>query len=246
MGQVLTVISGKGGTGKTSLCAGIASCLAAEGSRVLAIDCDVGLRNLDISLGMSAMAVLPFTSIMDGSYDLSAAANSPDIPGLSLLTAPITQEPEELSREDFGALLDRAREEFDWCLIDAPAGVGAGFRLAASHADQALVVATADPASLRDAAHAAQLLELEGVGQMHLAVNRVSGKLFERMRATVDDVMDEVGLPLIGIVPEDSNVTLAAAADQPLILYTGKGAAVACLHIARRLNGKKVPLMRLR
>lgn len=246
MGQVLTVISGKGGTGKTSLCAGIASCLAAEGSRVLAIDCDVGLRNLDISLGMAATAVLPFTSVMDGSYDLSVAAKSPDIANLFLLTAPVTLEAESLDRDAFGRMLEQARAEFDWCLIDAPAGVGAGFRLAACHADQALVVSTCDPASLRDAAHCAQLLELVGVQQMQLAVNRVSGKLFERMQATIDDVMDEVGLPLLGVVPEDANVTLAAAADQPLVLYTGKGASVACLHMARRLNGKSVPLMRLR
>lgn len=245
MGQVLAVISGKGGTGKTSLCAGIASCLAAEGQRVLCIDCDVGLRNLDISLGLSEQAVIPFTAVMDGECAPNDAVQHPGIEGLYLLTAPVTRQPEELDAAAFGRMLEQVRSEFDWCLIDAPAGIGAGFRLATQFADRAIVVAGADPASLRDAARAADLLMLDDIGEMHLVVNRVSAKLFRQMDATVDDVMDGVGLPLLGIVPEDANVTLAAAAGKPLILHTGRGAAVACLHIARRLRGRKTPLMRL-
>ena len=125
MGTVLAVISGKGGTGKTSLCAGIASCLAADGLRVLCIDADLGLRNLDISLGMSSEAVLPFTAVMRGEYSLSQAAESAVIPKLSLLTAPVTELPESIDPAQFGRLLEEAREQFDWVLIDAPAGVGA-------------------------------------------------------------------------------------------------------------------------
>jgi len=206
------MISGKGGTGKTSLAAGVAACLAAEGKRVLCIDCDVGLRNLDISLGLADTAVIPFTAVMEGEYHLSDAVEHPDIAGLYLLTAPVTRQPEELDRAAFGRLLQQARQQFDWCVIDAPAGVGAGFRLAASFADWALVVATADPASLRDAARAADLAELAGVPALHLIVNRVSPRIYRRMHATIDDVMDGVGLPLLGIVPEDAGVTLAAAA----------------------------------
>lgn len=245
MGQVMAVISGKGGTGKTSLCAGIASCLAAEGQTVLCVDCDVGLRNLDISLGLTDEAVIPFTAVMEGECSLDDAVEHPGIPGLFLLTAPVTREPEELDAEAFGAMLAQVRERFDWCLIDAPAGIGAGFRLATGHADGILVVAGADPASLRDAARAADLLELDGGKELRLIVNRVSPRVFRQMNATVDDVMDGVGLPLLGIVPEDVHVTLAAAAGTPLILHTSRGASVACLHIARRLRGKKAPLLRL-
>ena len=244
MSQVVSVISGKGGTGKTSLCAGISSCLAAEGSQVLCIDADVGLRNLDLSLGMSEEPILPFTAVMRGEYSLDSAAAHPEIPNLYMLTAPVTETAEELDAAQFSAMLDAARQRFDWILIDAPAGIGAGFHLATGSADQAVVVAGSDPASLRDAARATDVLLQQRSIPARLVVNRVSAALYRRMHATIDDVMDGVGLPLLGIVPEDSSVTLAAAAGTALALYTGKGAARACLNIARRLCGRKMPLLR--
>ena len=245
MAQIVAVISGKGGTGKTSVCAGVASCLAASGQRVLCIDADVGLRNLDISLGMSGEAALPFTAVMRGEYTPEQATKSAAVPNLSLLTAPLTEVPEQLDLTQFGQMLQTAGGSYDWIFIDAPAGVGAGFRLATQFADEALVVSGGDPASLRDAAHATDLL-LEGRDiPARLIVNRVSTRLFAQMQATVDDVMDTVGLPLIGIVPEDASVTLAAASGMPLIQYTDRRAARACLNIARRLLGQKTPLLRL-
>ncbi len=247
MGQVIAVISGKGGTGKTSLTAGVASCLAAEGQKVLCIDCDMGLRNLDLSLGLADEATVAFTDVMDGLYTLEDAVTHPRIPGLDLLTAPVTKLPEDVDQEAFGRLLEEARTQYDWCLIDAPAGVGVGFQLATRYADELVVVAVADPASMRDAARAADLIELQDRPDrpMRLVVNRVSRRMYRKLRATVDDVMDGVGLPLLGIVPDDVSVTLAAAASEPLILYTSRGAAVACLHIARRLCGRRAALLRL-
>ena len=245
MGEVLTIISGKGGTGKTSICAGIASCLAAEGFRVLAIDCDVGMRNLDISLAMAECAILPFTSVMDKSYRLSDATQHPDISGLFLLTSPVMQVPEELDEEIFCDMLKEVREQFDWCIIDAPAGVGAGFHLATRGADCCAVVATCDPASLRDGARAADILILNGMENLRVVVNRIKPKMLKTMKSNIDDVMDGVGLPLLGIVPEDESVPLAAAWGKPLIMQTGTGASRACLNIARRLSGKKIPLLKL-
>lgn len=247
MGQVIAVISGKGGTGKTSLTAGVASCLAAEGQKVLCIDCDMGLRNLDLSLGLADEATVAFTDVMDGLYTLEDAVTHPRIPGLDLLTAPVTKLPEDVDQEAFGRLLEEARTQYDWCLIDAPAGVGVGFQLATRYSDELVVVAVADPASMRDAARAADLIELQDRPDrpMRLVVNRVSRRMYRKLRATVDDVMDGVGLPLLGIVPDDVSVTLAAAASEPLILYTSRGAAVACLHIARRLCGRRAALLRL-
>ncbi len=247
MGQVIAVISGKGGTGKTSLTAGVAACLAAEGQKVLCIDCDMGLRNLDLSLGLADEATVAFTDVMDGLYTLEDAVSHPRIPGLDLLTAPVTKLPEDVDQEAFGRLLEEVRTQYDWCLIDAPAGVGVGFQLATRYADELVVVAVADPASMRDAARAADLIELQERPDrpMRLVVNRVSRRMYRKLRATVDDVMDGVGLPLLGIVPDDISVTLAAAASEPLILYTSRGAAVACLHIARRLCGRRAALLRL-
>lgn len=213
---------------------------------MLCIDCDAGLRNLDIPLGMSDEAAVPFTAVMDGGCDFDAAASHPKIPGLYLLTAPVTRTAEDLDREAFGRLAARAREQFDWCFLDAPAGVGTGFHLTVHGADRALIVSTADPATMRDAARTADLAELDGLRRMDLVVNRVAPQLYRRTGATVDDVMDGVGLPLLGVVPEDVNVTLAAARQIPLVLYSNRGASVACLHIARRLRGIKAPLLRIR
>lgn len=243
MGQIISVVSGKGGTGKTTMCAGLASCLAAEGSRVLCIDMDVGLRNLDIALGMSEESVITFTSVMRGEYSVLQATQNRVIENLFLLTAPLTEKPEQIGKEPFSAMLLGAAKEFDFVLLDAPAGIGAGFFLAVENADLSLVVCNADPASLRDAAATAQLLPEDR--QAKLIVNRIGSRLFAKLRSTVDDVMDTVGLPLLGIVPDDENVTFAAASSMPLIQYTGHGAARACLNMARRLCGRKMPLMHL-
>ena len=159
MGQVLAVVSGKGGTGKTSLCAAVACCLAKLGQKVLCIDADVGLRNLDISLGMSQEPALPFTAVMSGEYPLSKAAVHPKFEHLHFLTAPVTTQPEDLDAEAFSAMISHAKNDYDWVLIDAPAGVGAGFRLAAANADLAMVVTGGEPAALRDGARTAQALE---------------------------------------------------------------------------------------
>ena len=240
MGKILTFVSGKGGTGKTSMCAAVASCLSAMGDRVLCIDADVGLRNLDLALGMSDAAALPFTDVMDGAYAPEELPGEERLRGLRLLTAPVGQSVEEIDADAFRAMLARCREVFDWCLIDAPAGIGAGFRLACGAADEAIVVTGADAAAMRDGARAAQLLPEELPAKV--LVNRVSRPMYRKMQKTVDDVMDAVGLPLLGIVPEDEAVPLSAASGLPLVLNGGKGAAAACLRIARRLKGIRTPL----
>ena len=242
LSQVIVIASGKGGTGKTTLCAGLAAGLAAQGRRVLCIDADVGLRNLDLSLGMEDRAVVTFADVMAGRVSLDQAPAHPDIPGLYLLTAPVTESPEALDPAAFVDLLRQTRAAYDWCLIDAPAGIGAGFRLAVSAADRAILAALYDPASLRDAAWTARVLAGTGMQTMHLVVNRVARRAFSRAGITVDDIMDTVSLPLLGLVPEDARVPMAAAAGRPLLLYTDRGAASACRRIARRLEGEHVPL----
>ena len=245
MGEVIAVISGKGGTGKTTICAAVASCLAAEGNKVLCIDADVGLRNLDIALGMVDEPIIAFTDVLHGHYEITDAAVHPRLKSLYLFTAPVRENGDFISSEDFGKMLEKVREEYDFCLIDAPAGIGTGFRLATSHADRYLVVSTADPASLRDAGCAADLLVLDGKEELHLVVNRVLPRLFSRMDLTIDDIMDGVGLPLLGVVPEDPDVVLAAAEGSALIFATSGKAAEACLRISRRLRGQSMPLMKI-
>ena len=245
MGEVISVISGKGGTGKTTICAAVATCLAVDDKRVLCIDADIGLRNLDIALGMAELPLAAFTDVLHGHCTLSDAAEHPQFPGLFLLTAPVRENEDLISADGFRELLDQARRDFDFCLIDAPAGIGAGFRLATRFADRCLVISTPDPASMRDAGCAADLLILDGKETLQLIVNRCAPRMFSKMELTVDDIMDDVGLPLLGLVPEDTDVMLAAAYGAPLILSTNGGAAEACLRISRRLRGVPTPLMKL-
>lgn len=242
MGELIAVLSGKGGTGKTSVCAAVSTALARMGHRVLAIDCDMGLQNLDISLGLSDTGALSFLDVCEGGYELKQAARHHQFRTMAFLTAPLNRTAESVDAESFRDMVRRAKGEFDYIFLDAPAGIDAGFELAAKYADRCLVVTGADPAAIRDAARVAQRLELMGKPDVKLVVNRVSRKLFATMSVTVDDVMDTAGLPLIGVVPEDQNVTLAAAFGTPLIEYTNRGAAKACEAIARRLEGRHVPL----
>ncbi len=240
LGELIAILSGKGGTGKTSVCAGIATAMAALGESVLCIDCDIGLRNLDISLGLADSAPLSFLDVCSGEYALSQAMRHPHFPTLSFLTAPVNCKPEDISAEAFGQMLQQARKEYKYLFLDAPAGIDAGFRLCAQFADRVILVTSADPASVRDAARAGEMLEQMGKQNVRLVVNRVNEKMYHTVKITVDDVMDRAGLPLLGIVPEDANVVLAASFEKPLLHYTKKGAAAACRRIAKRLQGLSV------
>ena len=244
MGTVVAVTSGKGGTGKTSITGGVASTLALMGRRVLCIDMDIGLRNRDISLGLNDRALMDFSDVALGRCPLArAAVDHPTLKGLSLLTAPMAL-PASLTADKVRALLDTARTMYDYILIDSPAGLGTGFRLATCGADRALVIATNDTSSLRDAQRTVG--ELEGVRQVHLVMNRIQLKLLRRLRTTIDDAMNTAGLPLLGVVPEDPQVILCANLGEPLVTRGKRGAALACWNIAQRLEGLQVPVMRIR
>ena len=242
MGEVIAMLSGKGGTGKTSLCAGIAEALAHMDKQVLCIDCDIGLRNLDIALGISELGALSFTELSSGLYSSDAITTHPLWNNLRFLTAPMNCSADSIDRLEFSAMLDRLRREYHYIFLDAPAGIEAGFSLAAHCADRVILVTGPDPASIRDARQAADKLELMGKTQVRLIVNRIQKKMAAAMGLTVDDIMDQAGVPLLGIVPEDQNVVLAAAFRQPIIGFTTKGASAACRRIARRLQGIPVPI----
>ena len=244
MGTVITVTSGKGGTGKTSITGAVAASLSLMDRTVLCIDMDIGLRNLDISLGLNDRALMDFSDVALGRCPLArAVVPHPTLKGLSLLTSPMSL-PASLTPEKIRALLDTARGMYDYILIDSPAGLGAGFRLAICGADRAVVVATNDASSLRDAQRTVS--ELDHMRQVHLVMNCIQTKLLRRLRATIDDAMDAAGLPLIGVVPEDPYVILCANLGQPLTDRGKRGAALACWNIARRLEGQRVPIMRIR
>lgn len=243
MGEIIAVLSGKGGTGKTSLCAGLASALALQGKRILCVDCDVGLRNLDISLGMADCAGLSFLDVCQGGAPLEDAPRHPTLPGLRFLTAPMHCPPEDIDPERFSRFLRDARDSFDYLFLDAPAGVDAGFRLVSAPADRVILVTLPSPAAIRDACRVGELLELAGKHAVRLVVNRVDKNMLGSLQMTIDDVMDNAGLPLLGIVMEDPHVTLAAAFGKSLPEYAPRCAAAKALtRIANRLQGFPEPM----
>lgn len=242
MATVVAVTSGKGGTGKTSLVGAVGSCLAALGHPTLCIDMDVGLRNLDLTLGLSDRALMDFSDVVQGRCPLEkAVVEHPEIRGLFLLTAPFSLS-QGVSEEAMRVLLAQARAGFDYILLDAPAGLGEGFQLAVCGCDRAIVVSTTDASALRDAQRTVTVLSRR-VDQIHLVVNRVQPKLLRKLHTTIDDAMDAAGLPLLGVVPEDNKVMLSANQGRPLILCANKGAAIGYRNIAFRLEGRRVPVM---
>ncbi len=245
MGTAIVVTSGKGGTGKTSMTAGLAVALSQMGRQVLCIDMDIGLRNLDISLGLSDRVLMDFSDVALGRCTLTrGAVNHPELLRLSLLTAPLTI-PQQLTENHVKQLISDAKTLYDYVLIDCPAGLESGFRFATCAADRALVVATCDASSLRDAQRA--VTALRHLPQIHLIMNRIQPKLLRKLHTTIDDAMDSAGLPLLGVVPEDPKVTLSANSGRPLTRMTGRqGAAAACINMAKRLEGYSVPILRIR
>lgn len=247
MGQCIAVVSGKGGTGKTSFTAGVGAALAQNGKKVLCIDCDIGLRNLDLALGMADRALMDFSDVAQGRCPLEdAVVYHEQINTLGLLTAPARSRGRPVEQAQFRALLDSVRNIYDFCLLDAPAGLGSGFQLAVCGADRCVVVTNADAASLRDAQHTVMELASFPAGTLHLAVNRVRKKMMRHMHATIDDAIDTAGLPLLGVIPEDDQLTLSVNRGVPLLLTDDDLAAVAYRNIANRILGLRVPLMRIK
>ena len=246
MGQIIAVVSGKGGTGKTSFVAHVGLNLAALGHTVLCMDCDMGLRNLDIALGMSDRAVMDFTDVLEGRCTLEEAATPhPVQKNLHLLTAP-TRIRDQVDPKAFAQLLRQIRQRYDYCLIDAPAGLGGGFAMATGGCDRAIVITTTDPTSLRDAQRTVMELGHLPRGRVHMVVNRCRKKLLKRLHQTIDDAIDTAGLPLLGVIPEDEALPLALGRGIPLVYVYNRCAAPAYHNIALRITGKKVPLMHLR
>ena len=245
--KVILVASGKGGTGKTSLTAGVGAALAANGHRVLVIDGDCGLRNLDIVLGMSDRVVYSFADVAGGMVQLAdAMARHPVYETLYLLTAPVRLP--ALSERGMDQLAKQAEQAgFDYLIIDGPAGLPAEMSFLAHIATQAIIVTATDRACVRGAERCARTIEQEYCIQRILMVlNRVRPRLISRGRSgNIDDAMDEAGLPLLGIVPEDEDLIACGNSGTSIIAAKKHGAARAYQNIARRLDGERVPLMKI-
>lgn len=243
MGVIIAVASGKGGTGKTTTVAAVSSCLAALEFKTLCVDFDSEMKNLDLSLCMADYAVADYMDVVNNQLDLMEACHeSPLIPGLFFLAAPATYAPDEEDSAAFEAMFSQIRREFDYCLIDSPSGIGAGFRLVHAFADMSIIVTTGELPAMRDAQRTASAVREIGVDDVRLIVNRLLPKHLKFMRATIDDVIDTVCARLIGVIPEDKSVFMSLHDNTPLVLYKKRLSAYEFLDVARRIAGEDVPL----
>ena len=243
MGKVIAVTSGKGGTGKTTTVAAISSCLAALGHKTLCVDFDAGLKNLDLALCMSDFAVADFMDVVSGRLDLMDACHEcPQVSNLFFLSAPTVCGPDGPDAASVKPMFDEIRREFDYCFIDSPAGIGAGFRLTHAFADMSIIVTNGELPAMRDAQRIADAIRDMGIKELRLLVNRVKPGNFKRIRTTVDDIIDTVGAQLLGVVREDPAVFLSLHENTLLILYRRRLAAYNFLDAARRITGEDIPL----
>lgn len=247
MARVIVTTSGKGGVGKTTSTANIAAALARFGKKVVAVDADVGLRNLDVIMGLENRVVYNFIDVIEKNCKLNQAlVKDKRVPGLYLLPAAQTRTKDAVNPEQMIALCEELKPEFDFILLDCPAGIEGGFKNAAAGAEEALVVTTPEIPSVRDADRIIGMLESMGKSPIRLIINRLRPNMVQDgdMLAK-DDILDVLSIDLIGVVPEDENVIRATNNGEPMTMSLESPAAHAYLNIAERLLGRDVPLMDL-
>lgn len=245
--KVLTITSGKGGVGKTTTTANIAVALAEKGQKVVCIDGDIGLRNLDVVLGLENRIVYDIVDVVEGRCRLKQAMiRDKRNPELYLLPAAQTRDKSALSPSDMIQICDELRPEFDWVLIDSPAGIERGFRNALAPADMVLVVTNPEVSAVRDADRIIGLIEAEEKGPARLIINRINMDLVKRgdMLDSID-VQELLSIELIGIIPEDEAVIISTNRGQPIALDKKSKAGITFDNIGRRLMGEEVPFIAL-
>jgi septum site-determining protein MinD len=245
--KVVTFTSGKGGVGKTTATANVACALAGLNKKVVCIDGDIGLRNLDVVLGLENRIVYDLVDIVEGRCRLrQAMIHDKRLENLYLIPAAQTRDKSAVSPSDMVRLSDELREEFDWILIDSPAGIERGFRNAIAPADLVLLITNPEVSAVRDADRVIGLVEAEEKGPAKLILNRVNINLVKRGdMMTADDVLELLAIPMIGIIPEDETVVVSTNRGQPVAIEGKSKAGQAFKNIARRLNGEEVPFLDL-
>jgi len=244
--RAIVVTSGKGGVGKTTTTANVGAALAREGEKVAVIDVDVGLRNLDVVMGLEGRVVFDLIDVLEGRCKMrQALIRDKRVENLYLLPASQTKDKDALDPKIFRAVVKHLLEDegFDRVLIDSPAGIERGFQTAAAPAEGALVVVNPEVSSVRDADRIIGMLEAQGVSENRLIVNRLRPKMVKRGDMLgVDDVQEILGLPLIGIVPEDEAILVSTNVGEPIVIRKERTAAgKEFRNIARRIRGEDVP-----
>ena len=246
MSKVIVITSGKGGVGKTTSTANIGAGLARMNKKAVLVDTDIGLRNLDVVMGLENRIIYNLVDVIEGNCRIrQALIRDKHYPGLYLLPSAQTRDKSAVSPEPMIKLVDGLKPLFDYILLDCPAGIEQGFRNAIAAADQAVVVTTPEVSAIRDADRIIGLLEADGIKKIDLILNRIRIDMVRRgeMMST-EDVLDILAVNLLGAVPDEESVVIAANHGESLI-GSNTLAGQAFLNIARRLDGETVPLLDL-
>lgn len=245
--QVIVVTSGKGGVGKTTTTANIGVGLSTLGKKVVLIDTDIGLRNLDVVLGLENRIVYDLVDVVTGVCKTrQALIKDKRYDGLFLIPAAQTKDKDAVTTEQMQALCEELRQDFDFIIIDCPAGIEQGFKNAIAGADKALIVTTPEVSAVRDADRIIGLLEANEIDEHYLIVNRIRTDMVKRGdMMNIDDIIDILNIDLIGIIPDDEHIIVSTNRGEPAVIDAKSLAGQAYRNITKRLTGDQVPLMDL-
>lgn len=244
MGKRVVVTSGKGGVGKTTVVANLGTGLSLLNKKVVLVDADIGLRNLDIVLGMENRIVYDLVDVIEEKCKLrQALIKDRKLQNLYLLPAAQTRDKEAVSPRELERVSLMLAKEFDYVIIDSPAGIDRGFQNAVAAGESAIIVTTPEVACIRDADRVAGLLEARNFPSPHLIINKIRPNMIrEGNMLSVEDVLDILGLPLLGIVPDDQKIVIASNRGESVIHSNQAKSALCFTNMARRLEGEEIPM----
>lgn len=245
--RVIVITSGKGGVGKTTTTANIGAALAEKGHKVLLIDTDIGLRNLDVVMGLENRIVYDLIDVIEGRCRISQALiKDKRCQNLVLLPAAQIRDKNDVNVDQMKELISSLKDSFDYILIDCPAGIEQGFKNAIAAANEAVVVTTPEVSATRDADRIIGLLEAAGIKNPRLVINRLRIDMVkDKNMLSVEDILDILAVKLLGVVPDDENVVISTNKGEPLVYKGDSLAAKAFKNIASRIEGVEVPLLDL-
>lgn len=245
MGETIVITSGKGGVGKTTTTANLGTALASMDKKVVVIDGDTGLRNLDVLMGLENRVVFTLMDVIDGNCKLKQALiKDKRFNNLYLLPTAQIRDKSDISQENMLSLITELRGEFDYILIDSPAGIEQGFENAIVGADRAVVIVNPEVTSVRDADRVIGKLESKGIEDHQLIINRINPEMVRvGDMLAVQDILDSLAIKLIGIVPDDRNITISTNKGEPIVLNDNARSGQAFKNIAKRIVGEEVPFI---
>lgn len=244
MSQCIVVTSGKGGVGKTTTSANLAVALARMGQKVVCVDADIGLRNLDVVLGLENRIVYDLVNVIEGECRLKQALiKDKRLPNLSLLPAAQTRDKNSVTPDDMKRLVEDMKMDFDWVIIDCPAGIEQGFKNSIAGADRAVVVTTPEVSAIRDADRIVGLIEAHELPEPELILNRYRPGMVNRGdMMSKDDILEILAIPLVGLIPDHEDIITSTNRGMPVAFDDESAVGAAYRRIARRLSGEAIAI----